>query len=247
MAISETEREVLLSRISRPAQGRHFKILLYGIPGSGKTVLSTELGESNFMIMSETGDSVLTKSEHKHLYDKTERVPFVSFKGVRGYAEMLRDGTLPHTHLIIDNASGIQDKKLSENMEDPRIKNNDKIGRIHPDLSTQQDYQILTHQMRPVMVDLMSLENHDVTLICHMRPADPDRNEFQARPDLTKAIYNLVNEKVDVVAYVYKGRNGERLVKTDGDNRFVAKSRITPETEMTIPQFIAAINAWRNS
>jgi phage nucleotide-binding protein len=243
MALTETQRERLRSRITDPAQGRHFKAVFYGVPSTGKTVTAASLSDSNLLIMTETGDSVLTKPEHLHLKERTKRTPFTNINSVRGYAEMLASDDLPYSHLIIDNMSGVQDKKISENLEDPRTKD---IKRAHPDLTVLQDYQIIAHQMRPMVVDLMSLEK-DVTIICHFRAADPEHNEYQARPDLTKAIYNLVNEKADVVAYFYKNRKGERFVQTLGNDQFVAKARIIPEAIMSLDNFIEQMNKWRSN
>lgn len=243
MPLSEPQREKLRSRITKPAPGKYFKSIFYGVPSSGKTTTATALGDNNLLVMTETGDSVLTKPEHRHLYDKTERIPYSTIRGVQGLAEMLDDGTLPHDHLIIDNMSGIQDKKLSENHSDVRVQ---KLARAHPDLSVLADYQIIAHQMRPMVVDLMDMQKN-VTIICHFRPADPERNEYEARPDLTKAIWNLVNEKADVVAYFYKNKSGDRFVQTLGDHRFQAKSRIIPEANMSLDKFITLMNDYRNS
>jgi hypothetical protein len=95
--------------------------------------------------------------------------------------------------------------------------------------------------MRPMFVDLMDCKKA-VTVVCHMRPADPERKEYAIRPDLTKAIFNLANEKADVVAYMYKDRKGNRFIQTLGTDSVVAKSRITEEKiDMTVPDFISAI------
>lgn len=243
MALTDKQREQLRNRITKPSLTKHFKIVLYGAPSTWKTVSATSLSPSNLMIMTETGDSVLTKLEHREQYDNTERLPFTSINAVQGVVEMMREGSLPHTHLILDNMSGVQDKKLSENLSDPKVQ---KLQRAHPDLTVLQDYQIIAHQMRPMVVDLLELDK-DVTIICHARPADPEHNEFQARPDLTKAIFNLVNEKADVVAYFYKDRAGKGLVQTISDDRFVAKARIIPEAKMTVSEFIDQINKWRTN
>lgn len=243
MVFSASDRETLLSRITKPSPGNHFKAVFYGVPSTGKTVAATSISDSSLLIMTETGDSVLTKPEHREQFEKTERVPFKSLTGISGYVEMMADGTLPHTHLIIDNMSGIQDKKLSENLKVPKIQ---ALARAHPDLTVLQDYQIIAHQMRPTIIDMMELEK-DVTIICHARPSDPDHNEFQSRPDLTKAIYSLINEKADVVAFFYKNRRGERFVRTLGDDQFVAKSRITEEKIYTLDAFIDAMNTWRSN
>lgn len=244
MALTESQREKLRSRITDPAQGRHFKAVFYGVPSTGKTVTAASLSDSNLLIMTETGDSVLTKPEHLHLKERTKRTPFTNINSVRGYAEMMSNGELPYSHLILDNMSGAQDKKLSENHADPRVQ---KLSRAHPDLSVLQDYQIIAHQMRPMVVDLLDLEK-DVTIICHFRPADPDHNEYQARPDLTKAIYNLINEKADVVAFFHKDRSGNRFVRTLGNDQFVAKSRIIPEVDkMKVDDFINLMNKWRSN
>lgn len=244
MALTQVQREALLGRITDPAATKHHKTVIYGVPSTGKTVASASISDSNLMVMTETGDSVLTKPEHRHLLDVTKRAPFSTIAGVRGYAELLGDGTLPQSHLIIDNMSGVQDKKLSENLGDPKVQ---ALKRAHPDLTVLQDYQIIAHQMRPMIVDLLELEK-DVTIICHFRPADPEHNEFQARPDLTKAIWNLVNEKADVVAFFYKDKAGNRLVQTLGDDRFAAKARIIPEVKkMTVDEFVDHMNKWRIS
>lgn len=240
----EQQKEILKSRITEPSQGRHFKALFYGAPSTTKTTTATSISDNNLLIMTETGDSVLTKPEHAHLKERTKRAPFVSLSGISLYAEMMASGELPYSHLIVDNMSGIQDKKLSENHADSRVQ---KLSRAHPDLSVLQDYQILAHQMRPTVVDLLDLEK-DVTIVCHFRPADPDHNEYQARPDLTKAIYNLVNEKADVVAFFYKDRSGNRFVRTLGNDQFVAKARIIPEVDkMRVDDFIDLMNKWRSS
>lgn len=244
MALSQSQRDTLKSRITEPSQGRHFKAVFYGVPSTAKTTTATSISDNNLLIMTETGDSVLTKPEHRHLYERTKRAPFATIAGIRGYAEMIANGELDYSHLIVDNMSGIQDKKLSENHADPRVQ---KLARAHPDLSVLQDYQIIAHQMRPMVVDLLDLEK-DVTIICHFRPADPEHNEYQARPDLTKAIYNLVNEKADVVAFFDKDRSGNKFVRTLGNDQFVAKSRIIPEVaKMPVNEFIDLMNQWRNN
>lgn len=244
MALTGSQREQLLGRITNVSDTPpYYKMMLFGEPGVGKTTLAAQLSESSLFIMSEWGDHVLKKDSD--LYERTKRVPFTSFAAARGYCELMADGTLPYTQLVLDNASGIQDKKLSQNMEDKSIKDNPKIGRVHPDLSTQQDYQIVAHQMRPMIVDAMDLEK-DVTLICHTRPKDPERGEFKIRPDLTKAIFNLANEKANMVVYMHKGRNGERLVQTNGTDGIIAKSQLTSERVMTVDQFIDEVNQWRN-
>jgi len=198
------------------------------------------IGQSNLMITTETGFTVLDK--YPVLKERTKRVPFTTIAGVRGYCELLVDGSIDRSTLIIDNMSGVQDKKLSQNHEDPKIM---RLNRDHPDLSTLQDYQIVTHQMRPMMVDLMDLDK-EVIVICHARAAVPERKDFFVRPDLTKKIYDLANEKVDVVAYMHKGNRGERLIRTEMGSGFIAKSRITRETVMPVDDFIAEINAWRD-
>lgn len=242
MVLSAVSRQKLIDRVAPVTDiDRQLKMVLYGEPDVGKTVTATTIGKSNLLIYSEPGFTVLTKPEHKALEERTSKTPFTTIAGIRGYAELLADGTLPHTTLIVDNMSGVQDKKLSENHEDERIK---QLKREHPDLSTLQDYQIVTHQMRPMMVDLMDLDK-EVIIICHMRPAAPERREYNARPDLTKKIYDLANEKVDVVAYMYKDNKGQRMIRTEHGGGFIAKSRITRETVMPVDTFIDEINAWR--
>lgn len=242
MALSSAQREKLLARLQPVSDiDRKLKMVLYGEPDVGKTVLATTIGQSNLLIHSEPGFTVLTKDEHKEQGERTKVVPFTTITGIRGYVELLAEGAIDRSTLIIDNMSGIQDKKLSENHEDPKVK---ALNREHPDLSTLQDYQIVTHQMRPMMVELMNLDK-EVIVICHMRGSVPERKEFNARPDLTKKIFDLANEKVDVVAYMYKD-NGKRMIRTEHGGGFIAKSRITRETVMPVDTFVAEINAWRS-
>lgn len=242
MALTSEQRTKLLERIEPVSDfERSFKLVLYGPPDVGKTVCACELGNKNFMLHSEPGFTVLTKPEHKHLGDRTEKARFTSLKGMDGYVELIEDGSVEADTFIVDNMSGVQDKVLAANHKTASVQ---KLSRAHPDLSVLGDYQIVTHQMRDPIINLMEM-SANMIMICHMRPADPERGEFQIRPDLTRKIFELVNEKADVVAYMHKDAKGQRKIQTVSTDRVIAKSRITEEAIMPVSEFISQMNNWR--
>jgi phage nucleotide-binding protein len=221
-------------------EGEKSLITIYGNPGVGKTVLAPQLSTKSVLITNEGGWKVL-KYNHPELF---KIILPVKFEGLNTIAEVIRGikNDSSYDQCILDTLSGMVQKKIQENLK------NVKLTRYHDEIPSEQDYLLCQKQWTPLIAALATC-GVNVTILSHLRTPNPNKPTAgeTTRPDLPKAIFNLVNEHSQVVAYLRKdGRGTKRLVTTQGTSSLTAKDQTNIEAaDMSDEAFIARIRKSR--
>jgi phage nucleotide-binding protein len=222
-------------------EGERSLITIYGNPGSGKTVLASRLGNRSALLTNENGWKVL-RNNHPDLYATVTPIKFTGLNSIAEVVRAIKKDAEDYDQLILDTISGMQQAKIQENLKSV------KLNRFHEEIPSEQDYLLSQKQWTPIIAALATC-GINVTLLCHLRTPNPNRPIAgeTTRPDLTKAVFNLVNQYSQVVAYLRKdGRGTKRLVTTQGTGSLTAKDQTNIESaEMSDDDFVEAIRKSR--
>lgn len=229
----------LNSMITRPTDSPNLKVLIYGYPGVGKTILAASAPRPIIIDVEHGTTSLLQFPE----YMNTAILKYQSTKTIDTILAATRNGELTDFDtLVIDSFSELQKLVLDE-----QISTNSGKDKYIPDL---QAYSLNTNMLRAVVARLRGIPKH-VIITAHVKEEQDAIGRTTLRPDLTPKLANSLIGLMDVVMYM-----DIQIVKTDGQEKtirrgtltptksFVAKSRIGG-TQLTNPTFNDLLNLSR--
>ena len=205
------------------------KMLVYGDPGVGKTVLAAtamavpSLREVLFINV-ESGILSITDAEEIGVPELPDIKDFNSFKELEDIFLFLV--TQPHGYktVVVDSLSELQKYNL-DSIVGEKMGKASKSGqtRTSPDDIWQEDYGESTQNMRRVVRRFRDLPMN-VIFTCHAVTSQDESKKEVIRPALTPKLCTSVEGYVDVVGYLYT----KEVVTTDGEESLVRKLLVQP-------------------
>jgi phage nucleotide-binding protein len=190
------------------------KVLVYGNPGVGKTVLSSTTGAKTLFIDAEAGTMSIRHAKNIQVFTVTPEEPL---KQIFPVLEYLRtDNSEKFEWVVIDSISEISEYVLAEE----RLKVKDD----------RQAYGELSKRVLPFVKAFRSLELNVVVTAKQGEEKDDNTGGFRHGPDAPgKKIKHELSYLFDIVMplRIIKNDKGEleRWLQTSGDQAWIAKDR----------------------
>lgn len=217
----------ILDRVApKTEESNYKKLVIYGDPGAGKTVLAASAPRPLFY-STDTGFESLFN--HKQLLAQSERIPYGNFKFTQALAEKAKDGVLPYETLVIDTFSGVADNCLKE-LSMAKFKK-DPSREAGAFVAVGKDYQENTEQMKFIIAALTLAPMH-VIYICHSdEKKDEATGRMITRPMLTPKLASKLFADASLVGFMTseldaEGNTTRRLQVAGGNGKIWVKSRI---------------------
>jgi phage nucleotide-binding protein len=202
--------DALLGRISSVEnKSKYLKILVYGNPGTGKTVFSAT-APSPLIIDVEKGAHSINNHpalrgakalEYKSLFQVEQLINFLAAD-----APQLAE----YKTIIVDSFSELQKRDLDAIVKDEASKdaNRNKFLPIGP------DYNVNTEHMRVIASALRDLDRH-IIVTCHVKEEkDETTGRILKRPNLTPKLAGTMAGIFDVVGYLATNGSGDNTTRT---------------------------------
>lgn len=226
------------------------KLLIFGSPKIGKTVLAARLGKCNFFITDEDGYTSLLNASVKDKVGHWRAMPFNDWASVKqvlqaGEAGQLKCQTCgnPFDNYVLDTVSGIVAQVLQEIVQSGTTPTD---GKISPEAAGRPDYLVSRERLYPVMRQIAQMRNASVTLLMHTR--EVGKVKPQILPDVHNAAYEVINKYVSVQAYL-SIKDGQRMLQVrPNGNGIAAGSRYDfPDVFVSDDDFVAHIEQWKKA
>lgn len=215
--------EKLMARIAPVhAAPKRRKVLIYGDPGTGKTVFCGS-APSPLLVDVERGASSLSNHDE---YANVAVMEFRSIAQLELLISKLAEGALPqYETIVIDSFSELQKRDL----DDILIKASRTDASRNQFLPTGPDYNINTEHMRRIASNLRDLDRN-VIVTCHVKEEkDDSTGRLLVRPNLTPKLAGTMAGIFDVVGYMSVVGTGDSVTRTlqvHPTNKITAKTRV---------------------
>lgn len=214
------------------------KVLIYGLPGAGKTTLSTKIGKNPLIIDVENGASYINGDviEHKDV-DTVEK-----FYGVlKELFSLAKTGKLEYDSIVIDSIDETV-RMLEAKMGGASDTGDMKQTIYNGEGSYGNGKKFMENEIRLRLlkcIDALTDYNVGVTLVAHANQKkllDAEGNHLDTiSPKMDEYLMNLFVEHMDFVYYL-KNIDGERRLVLDSDGVVLAKNRVGRSGEVSLSE-----------
>ncbi len=245
--VSQTQLDSIMSAMKSVEDApRNAVWVLYGDPGSGRTALAASLSDKNILLTVEKG---FTSLQNTPDLARVTRVVELSDVGAIGQIDAIvtaiNAGQIECDNLILDTMTGIYERKVQQSLVHPK---HSTYRRDNEGLPSWPDYQWAFQQVRPMLLKLVRAKCM-VTVISHIRYPTPEliAKGETTRPDLGKAVFQLLNEECGIIAKCYRNpKTRDFMVRTQGSSNETCKSWLGMPPEMAQGEFAKYIRNYRN-
>lgn len=212
------------------------KLLLYGLPGTGKTTLSSRIGKNPLILDVENGAGYINCAVvgHKDL-DSVEKF----YGALRELLGMAKTGKLEYDNIIIDSIDETV-RMLEAKMGGATDSNDMKQTIYNGEGSYGNGKKFMENEIRLRLLkalDLFTAYDVSITLIAHAnmkKLMDSEGNHIDTvSPKMDEYLMNLFVEHMDFVYYL-KNVDGERRLVLENDGVVLAKNRIGKTGEVSL-------------
>lgn len=217
-----TDAANLLSRIKPANAPRPIKMLIYGMPGVGKTVFAAGAPKPLFVDAEHGTRSLLNHPELKDI----PVLPLSNFNEVDALFWQLKAGELPDREtIVIDSISELQKRNMDQLLDiaSERDRNRNKF------LPLQQDYHMNTEVLRRLVVSYRDLDRNLIVTAHVTESQDDSTGIMVVRPAVTPKLANTLEGIFDVVGYMtleHTAQGPKRKLQIMPDRRVKAKTRV---------------------
>lgn len=214
------------------------KLMIYGLPGAGKTTLATKVGKRSLILDVENGAGYVNGDvvEHKDL-DTAEK-----FYGVlRELLSMAKVGKLEYDNIVIDSIDETV-RMLEAKMGGASDSGDMKQTIYNGEGSYGNGKKFMENEIRLRLlkaIDLLTNYNIGVTLVAHANQKkllDAEGNHLDTvSPKMDEYLMNLFVEHMDFVYYL-KNVDGERKLVLESDGVVLAKNRTGRTGEVSLSE-----------
>jgi len=205
--------------LTTPEESQWIKVLIYGLPGTGKTVFAAT-APTPLIVDVEHG----TTSLNNHPTLRT--TPVIRYKSSKTLEQVIMEftkesgETKQFDSLVIDSFSEFQRRVLDE-----QLSTNSGNARYIPDM---QAFNLNTNLLRGVAGKLRTLQKH-VIVTAHVKEEQDQIGRTLYRPDLTPKLANSLLGMMDVVGYMQM-----KTVKgADNKEKVIRELTLTPTKSIT--------------
>lgn len=222
-------------------------VVIYGEPGSGKTVLAGSASKVDEMCPILYLDTEQGRLSLKKFYPEAIKsgrldvVPVNDFKRIQKIYDELERGKHGYKTVVIDTLSELQRKALGLIMDAAVLKDSERDR----DVPAQREWGKVGEQIERLVGAFRDLSMHSI-FICHVNTKDDVNGITKGWPGLRGRMGRDVAGMVDEVFYLFartRVKNKEqvvsRFIQTGSTDTFTGKDRsdqlslLTPEPNMT--------------
>lgn len=214
------------------------KLLLYALPGAGKTTLAAKIGKKPLILDVENGAGYVDCDvvEHKDVADAE------SFYGVlKELFVMAKTGKLEYDNIVIDSIDEAV-RMLEAKMGGATDTQDMKQTIYNGDGSYGNGKKFMENEIRLRLfkiLDAFTKYNVSITLIAHAnmkKLLDAEGNHIDTvSPKMDEYLMNLFVEHMDFVYYL-KNVDGERKLVLESDGVVLAKNRVHRTGEVSLSE-----------
>lgn len=224
------------------------KVLIFGEPKIGKTVLAARLGKHNWFVTDEDGYTALENESMRKLCGHWDGTVFEKWADVRIILQAAEAGQLICEcgelvdNVILDTVSGMINHTVQQIIASGTTP---RDGKVSPEAAGRPDYLVSRERLIPVMSQIATMRKVSVTLTMHTR--ETGKVKTQVLPDAHNSAYEVINKYVSVQAHLTMNLEGERMLQVaPTGNGVVAGSRYDfPKAFVTDDEFVAHIENWK--
>lgn len=215
---------VELSIVKLSGRPKYIKMLIYGKPGVGKTILAAS-APAPLLVDIERGTLSLQNEDLKKKGVVPEDIdiqPIEIFTQMNNVFEFLKDEKHDYKTVIIDSLTSLQQKSMDAIME----KESAKDPKKNPDLSTQNDWGVNTGQIKKIIRYFRDLPMN-VIFTCLAKEWTSDEGLVLTNPAISPSVSDVACAYTDIIGYMFTaGKEGEtRAILFQPTERYFAKDR----------------------
>lgn len=213
-----------------------YKLMVYGLPGAGKTTLATKIGKNPLILDVENGAGYVEGNviEHKDL-NTVEKF----YNVLRELLSLAKVGKLEYDNIIVDSVDEAV-RMLEAKMSGATDSGDMKQTIYNGDGSYGNGKKFMENEIRLRLLkalDLLTNYGVSVTLITHANQKkllDAEGNRLDTiAPKMDEYLMNLFVEHMDFVYYL-KNVDGERSIVLESDGVVLAKNRVGRSGEVSL-------------
>lgn len=213
-----------------------YKLMVYGLPGAGKTTLAAKIGKNPLILDVENGAGYVEGNviEHKDL-DTVEKF----YNVLRELLSLAKVGKLEYDNIIVDSVDEAV-RMLEAKMSGATDSGDMKQTIYNGEGSYGNGKKFMENEIRLRLLkalDLLTNYGVSVTLITHANQKkllDAEGNRLDTiAPKMDEYLMNLFVEHMDFVYYL-KNVDGERSIVLESDGVVLAKNRVGRSGEVSL-------------
>lgn len=213
-----------------------YKLMVYGLPGAGKTTLAAKIGKNPLILDVENGAGYVKGNviEHKDL-NTVEKF----YNVLRELLSLAKVGKLEYDNIIVDSVDEAV-RMLEAKMSGATDSGDMKQTIYNGEGSYGNGKKFMENEIRLRLLkalDLLTNYGVSVTLITHANQKkllDAEGNRLDTiAPKMDEYLMNLFVEHMDFVYYL-KNVDGERSVVLESDGVVLAKNRVGRSGEVSL-------------
>ena len=212
------------------------KLLLYGLPGAGKTSLASKIGKKSLILDVENGAGYVDCDvvEYKDVSDAEK-----FYEALKEIFVMAKSGKLEYDNIVIDSIDEAV-RMLEAKMGGATDTGDMKQTIYNGDGSYGNGKKFMENEIRLRLfkvLDALTKYNVGVTLVAHAsqkKLLDAEGNHLDTvAPKMDEYLMNLFVEHMDFVYYL-KNIDGERKLVLESDGVVLAKNRVKRTGEVSL-------------
>lgn len=212
------------------------KLLLYGLPGAGKTSLASKIGKKSLILDVENGAGYVDCDvvEYKDVSDAEK-----FYEALKEIFVMAKSGKLEYDNIVIDSIDEAV-RMLEAKMGGATDTGDMKQTIYNGDGSYGNGKKFMENEIRLRLfkiLDALTKYNVGVTLVAHAsqkKLLDAEGNHLDTvAPKMDEYLMNLFVEHMDFVYYL-KNIDGERKLVLESDGIVLAKNRVKRTGEVSL-------------
>lgn len=235
--------------------------LLYGWPGSGKTVMAMQIAQAltpieKSIILIDASTGWVTLYNHPELQDRANGVTFKNFEQIRQYAAALGAGagTFRNVGTVVFDELSVITASILNSVAETREAS--ATNRLEPGALDQRDYGITQNMLRRLLFDFTKVPGLHIIATAHERRDKLNKEAVKFSPAFPPGAWGLdiarlfhIVGRTTAEIYIQPGKPDSyiRQVQVHGTNTVEAKSRVGGlKPRVSPPELIKRIKEWSN-